>query len=152
MLAVLKERFGPDVLEYTQQFAGYVLVSGTALVVDVFVYSSLLAHVGYAVAAAACGYICGVITHYLLSSRIVFRSRFSSRGVAAEAPVLVKFFAAGLSGLVVTSVVIGVLVDIMGFDPLLSKLCAAAVSFVTVFTVLRVFVFNLAVSTRPSTA
>ena len=89
-------------------------------------------------------YVCGVLTHYTLSSRIVFASRLAARGVKAEAPVLAKFFAAGAMGLVVTSLTVGILADGLGMHPLLAKLCAAGLSFVTVFTAMRLFVFNAA--------
>lgn len=124
------------------QFASYFAVSAVALAVDVSVYWALLNVMHFAIAAAAGGYVCGVITHYLLSSRVVFRERFRTRGVANEAPTIAKFFAAGLSGLLVTTVVVGVLADVMGIHPLLAKLCAAGCSFFVVFLTLRIFVFN----------
>lgn len=137
-LAVLPDRLRPIAL----QFAGYVAVSGTALCVDVAVYWSLLQTLHLAALAAAGGYLCGVLVHYALSSRVVFASRLLARGVAAEAPVLAKFFAAGGSGLVVTVATVGLLADVLGLHPLAAKLIAAGLSFITVFTVLRVFVFQ----------
>ena len=124
------------------QFAGYVMVSAVALVVDTSVYWLLLTPLKVAAKAAVCGYVCGVLTHYTLSSRIVFASRLAARGVKAEAPVLAKFFAAGGLGLVVTAVTVGILADGLGVHPLLAKFCAAGLSFVTVFTAMRLFVFN----------
>lgn len=124
------------------QFVGYTMVSAIALVVDTSVYWTLLQPLKLAAKAAACGYVCGVLTHYALSSRIVFASRLKGRGVKAEAPVLAKFFAAGAVGLIVTSVTIGILADGFGMHPLLAKFFAAGLSFVTVFTSMRVFVFN----------
>lgn len=132
------ERLRPLVL----QFGGYVAVSGTALAVDVAVYWSLLQIVGVAALAAAGGYVCGVMVHYALSSRVVFASRLAQRGIKAEAPVLFRFFLAGGSGLVVTVTVVGLLADILGFHALLAKFFAAGLSFLTVFTVLRTFVFT----------
>ena len=123
------------------QFVRYGLVSAVALVVDTSVYWVLLTPLGLAAKAAACGYVCGVFTHYLLSSRLVFADRLAARGVKAETPVLVKFYAAGACGLLVTSVTVGILADGFGVHPLLAKLCAAGLSFVTVFSVMRVFVF-----------
>jgi putative flippase GtrA len=125
-----------------RQLAGYALVSGSALVVDVTIYWSLFKALGIAAVAAAGGYMFGVVVHYLLSSRIVFAGRLGARGVAAEAPVLAKFFVAGGLGLAVTVATVGLLADVMGAHALVAKLIAAGLSFVTVFTVLRVFVFN----------
>lgn len=130
------------------QFAGYLAVSGTALIVDVAVYWSLVKSLRVAALAAAGGYVCGVVVHYLLSSRIVFAGRLKARGVVQEAPVLARFFMAGGTGMLVTVATVGLLADILGVHALAAKLIAAGLSFVTVFTVLRVFVFN---ATAPST-
>lgn len=124
------------------QFVCYVAVSGCALIVDMSVYWTLLYVAHYAFLAAVGGYICGVLTHYTLSSRIVFRDRFKKRGVVEEAPTVAKFFAAGASGLIVTAVVVGVLADILGFHPLLAKIAAAGCSFTVVFLCMRFFVFG----------
>ena len=129
-------------LDTLLQFVGYVAVSGAALSIDFTIYVCLLAVSKYAFVAAAGGYVFGVLTHYFLSSRIVFRSRFDKRGVVAEAPTLAKFFAAGFTGLLTTSAVVGLLADVMGVNPLLAKIVAAGCSFCVVFTSLRLFVFN----------
>lgn len=134
-----------DILErhavLLRELAGYVAVSGTALAVDFSIYWSLLGVFRYAFVAAAGGYVCGVLTHYALSSRIVFRHRFDKRGVREEAPTIAKFFAAGFCGLMVTAVIVGVVADLMGGNPLFAKLMAAGCSFLTVFTILRLMVF-----------
>lgn len=137
-LRLLPERLRPIAL----QFAGYVAVSGTALVLDVAVYWSLFKAIGVAALAAAGGYVCGVVVHYLLSSRLVFASRLKARGVTAEAPVLARFFMAGGAGMLVTVATVGLLADVLGMHALVAKMIAAGLSFATVFTVLRVFVFN----------
>lgn len=124
------------------QFAGYGAVSLGALVIDFAVYWGLLALVPYAFVAAIGGYVCGVLFHYLLTSRVVFRSRFHERGLLAETAAIAKFFAAGFLGLLVTAAVVGILADGMGVNPLLAKLCAAGCSFIVVFIALRVFVFK----------
>ena len=123
-------------------FAGYVAVSGAALSIDFSIYWALLRVAHYAFVAAVGGYVCGVIAHYLMSSRVVFRDRFGKRGVVEEAPAIAKFFAAGFSGLLVTAAVVGLLADVMGLHPLLAKVCAAGCSFTVVFLSLRFFVFN----------
>jgi putative flippase GtrA len=138
LLRLLPERLRP----IARQLVGYLAVSGTALVVDVAIYWTLFKMIGIAALAAAGGYVCGVMVHYALSSRVVFAGRLKARGIAAEAPVLAKFFVAGGTGLVVTVATVGLLADVMGLHPLLAKLVATGFSFVTVFTALRVFVFN----------
>ena len=131
------------------QFAGYVAVSGAAFVIDFSVYWALLNVMHYAFAAAAGGYVCGVLAHYLMSSRIVFRNRFHKRGVVDEAPTVAKFFAAGASGLIVTTLVVGLLADVLDGHPLLAKVCASGCSFAVVFLSLRYFVFNAPVAASP---
>lgn len=138
LMALLPKRSRPIAL----QFAGYIAVSGTALAVDVAIYWSLLQALHVAALAAAGGYLCGVLVHYALSSRVVFASRLKARGIAAEAPVLAKFFAAGGAGMIVTVATVGLLADVLGVHPMLAKLIAAGLSFVTVFAVLRAFVFD----------
>lgn len=124
------------------QFVSYFAVSACALCVDFSIYWMLLKFAKYAFLAATGGYVCGVFTHYLLSSRIVFHKRFTKRGVAAEAPTLVKFYLAGAAGLAVTSIVVGLLADVLGVNPLLAKVCAAGCSFFIVFLCMRFFVFT----------
>lgn len=124
------------------QFAGYIAVSGAAFCVDFAIYWSLLNVSKYAFVAAVGGYVCGVLAHYMMSSRLVFRARFDKRGVVEEAPTIGKFFAAGATGLVVTAVLVGLLADVAGVHPLVAKIVAAGCSFIVVFMSLRLFVFN----------
>lgn len=138
MLRVVPERLRP----IARQLGGYLAVSGMALVVDITVYWTLFKALGIAALPAAAGYVCGVVIHYALSSRIVFAGLLRARGIAAEAPILAKFFIAGGTGLLVTVTTVGILADVLGFHPLLAKLIATGFSFATVFTALRVFVFH----------
>lgn len=124
------------------QFGGYVAVSAGALCVDFFVFGMLLATAKFAFVAAMGGYLCGVASHYFMSSRIVFSSRFNRRGIVEEAPTIAKFFAAGASGLVVTAATVGLLADVAGIHPMTAKVVASGLSFVVVFLSLRLFVFN----------
>ena len=55
---------------------------------------------------------------------------------------MAKFFAAGASGLLITAVIVGLLADIGGVNPLVAKLVASGCSFFAVFLSLRLFVFN----------
>ena len=135
--ALIEEHFGE-----LMQFAGYVAVSGAALCVDISIYWALLKVAHYAFVAAAGGYVFGVLAHYMMSSRFVFRHRFHKRGVVEEAPTVAKFFAAGASGLAVTAIVVGLMADVMGFHPMFAKIVAAGCSFIVVFLSLKIFVFN----------
>lgn len=60
--AVLPSRLVPLAL----QFMAYVLVSGSALVVDFTLYWLMLKVVSMAALAASFGYVVGVLTHYAL--------------------------------------------------------------------------------------
>ncbi len=128
--------------EEIAQFAGYTAVSGGALCVDFTIYWLLLPIAKFAFVAAIGGYVCGVLFHYTLSSRVVFADRFQSRGFIEEAPTISRFFVAGATGLLVTTMIVGFLADIGGINPLAAKIIASGCSFVTVFFTLRVFVFN----------
>jgi putative flippase GtrA len=128
--------------EEISQFVGYSAVSAGALCVDFSVYWLLLAFAKFAFLAAIAGYVCGVLFHYVLSSRVVFSHRFQTRGLANEAPTIGRFFLAGATGLVITATIIAILADLGGVHPLIAKLVASGCSFVTVFFTLRVFVFN----------
>ena len=133
------------------RFGGYVAVSAGALCADFAVYWSLLTVAKFACVAAVGGYACGVLFHYLLSSRVVFSDLFDRRGFVEEAPTLARFFAAGASGLLVTALIVGLLADVWGLHQPIAKLIASGCSFVVVFLSLRVFVFNQPAN-RPSPA
>ena len=124
------------------QFVRYFAVSAVALCIDVTVYWTLLSAAKFAFIAAAGGYVCGVLSHYVMSSRVVFAKRFKKRGLADESPTIARFFAAGFAGLIVTSGVVGLLADVVGMHPLLARIAAAGCSFCVVFLCMRLFVFN----------
>lgn len=128
--------------EELRRLAAYAALSGCALAVDFSVYCAILRFSKYAYVAAICGYLFGVLTHYALSSRVVFRERFDKRGFAQETPAVAKFFAAGACGLLANAALVGLLADICGLNPLIAKAVASGVSFVIVFVALRFFVFN----------
>ena len=120
----------------------YVSVSAAALLVDLMVYRAALDHVRYAALAAACGFLCGCMTHYLISSRLAFADVLTKRGAPAEAVVISQFVAAGITGLAVTSVIVWVVADLGGYHPLAAKGVAVLFSFASVFTVMRLFVLG----------
>lgn len=128
--------------EAASHLVGYIAVSGIALFIDIFVYWSLLSTAKYAFVSSIGGYICGVIAHYALSSRVVFGDRIRVRGLIEEAPTIARFFAAGAVGLLITAAIVGLLSDVIGIHPLIAKLAASGCSFLSVFMMLRVFVFN----------
>ncbi len=114
-----------------------------ALCVDVSVFLLVLPMMPYAALAAMVGHSSGILAHYLVSSRLTLtREMAHVSGVRAETHALARFFAAGGSGMVVTTVVIYVLADRLGLHPLMAKGFAIGASFLTVFLMLRLLVLR----------
>ena len=95
----------------------------------------------YSVAASlagAAGYAVGMVVHYILSSRFVFKTRGSQK---SERRRFVEFLISGLIGITLTGVIIAAATEIFGVTPIAAKVVAAAVSFAAVFAIRRSFVF-----------
>ncbi len=138
----LPERLGALPLE----LIGFAVVSGSAFLFDTCIFWLLiywlLLEGPISVPIAATGsYMCGIVFHYTASSRLVFARRRDRTGLISEAPVFARFFAVALAGLAITVVVIGLLTAEGGTHPLLAKLIAAPLSFLTTFIASRAFVF-----------
>lgn len=118
----------------------YMLVSIGALAVDMGVFLALLNVSGQAAAASATGYSCGIIAHWLLSSRKVFADRVASGGFDRTRQKAM-FVVSALIGLGLTVVIVWS-ADQMGFDPRLAKLLAIAASFVTTYLLRNHLVFR----------
>lgn len=124
------------------QASGYLAVSVVALGVDLAVYWLLLGSFDSAIAPAAIGYSFGLVVHYALASRLVFTSGASGRGLAAEAPTFAKYAATGIAGVVMTTGIVGLCADVLGWSPLAAKVLATLVAFVAVFLARRFVVFG----------
>jgi putative flippase GtrA len=148
--STLDDRLGPERGYAAFRMLCYLAVSASALVADVTVYRFALMVMPIAAAAAAVGFVFGVITHYAVSSRLLFTDILKARGGAAEAPVLGQFFLAGCTGLVVTTSVVWLLADVGGYHPMLAKACAVALSFASVFAVLRALVLGNFLQRQPA--
>lgn len=118
----------------------YLLVSVGALAVDMGVFLAILNISGRAAAASAIGYSCGIITHWLLSSRKVFADRVASGGFDRTRQKAM-FVISALIGLGLTVVIVWS-ADQMGFDPRLAKLLAIAASFFTTYLLRNHLVFR----------
>lgn len=119
----------------------YVTVSFGALAVDLCIFLTLLS-VGIAsVAASAIGYSVGILAHWVLSSRKVFKERVSERGTAARTQQKAMFVISALLGLVVT---IGIVAggDAINVDPRISKLMAVAVAFQLTYLLRNLIIFR----------
>lgn len=120
-------------------FARYIVASAAALATDLSCFLILL-HLGsHPVIASAEGYCFGVITHWIISSRLVFTHR--QRPISAQRrKQKMLFVASTVVGLALTSVIVG-LGSHLGIDPRLAKLVAIAVSFQITYLLRSIVVF-----------
>jgi putative flippase GtrA len=141
-LRILSQRLGEERGFAAFRFLSYVFVCAVALAVDLSVYRLALPALPLAALAAAVGFFVGNITHYIVSSRLVFNDILTERGYRTEAPVMVKFIAAGCTGFTVTTLIVWLIADVAGYHPFLAKGVAIVFSFVSVFAVMRFFVLG----------
>ncbi len=121
--------------------SGYLAVSVVALGVDFAVYWLLLGFFPKAFVPAALGYACGLVVHYLLASRLVFKARLQGRGIAAETPTFAKYAGTGLAGLAITAAIVAFSTDILGWSAFTAKALATGFAFVAVYLMRRYAVF-----------
>ncbi len=117
-------------LEPRTQLVAYGVVSVASLCVDMAVYLSLAATALTPVEAGIAGYLLGMLTHYALSTRLVFAQRGAHK---SERRLLAEFALSGLAGVVLTSGVIFVGTGVLGLPALVAKLAAILVSFGAVY-------------------
>lgn len=120
----------------------YFLVSIIALGFDMSVFSLALRFLqaSWSMAATA-GFLAGVGLAYLLSVRWVFRARTYRRQQRME---VTSFFAIGVMGLLITQLILWLTIEKMDWNPELSRLGAAGVTFVFNFTVRKLILFSRA--------
>ncbi len=117
--------------------------SFVALIVDVSLYTMLLAHFHLAAPAAFLGHISGILVHFTVSSLIFLRPEMADiTGPVRQFAALAKFFLAGGCGLLVTTLVIYLTVDRLGLHPHAGKALAVGLSFLTVFSALKLMVLK----------
>lgn len=118
----------------------YASVSIAALAVDMLGFLALLQLGQQAMGASALSYVGGIIAHWLLSSRYVFRT-----GIAARGPARLRqkglFIGSALVGLALTTLIVG-LGNAAGLSPLLAKCAAVAISFQTTYLLRKTMVFR----------
>ncbi len=123
------------------EFSRYFVAGLIALCVDFTLYVTLTEMAGwhYLVSAAA-AFCAGLATVYLFSIRWVFRTRRHAR----RSREFLLFSAIGIFGLALTTGVLYILTDILGFDYRLSKIGATAVVFLFNFGCRKFFLFRSA--------
>jgi putative flippase GtrA len=123
------------------RFLRYVGASVGALAVDVSGFFAALALGLAAGPASALGYSLGVVAHWLLSSRAVFRDGLGAVGRERTVQKLL-FVLSALAGLVLTTAIV-TFADLAGFDPRLAKLVAIIASFALTYALRAHMVFKL---------
>lgn len=121
------------------QFLSYVLVGGTAFVVDFSILYFLTESLGvYYIASATAGFLVGLVINYLLCILLIFDFRAMSRATHEFG----LFAAIGIAGLMLNNLLIWMLTELAGLHYLASKLVAAAVVLVFNFTLRRQLLFS----------
>ncbi|MGB3710660.1 MAG: GtrA family protein [Erythrobacter sp.] len=122
------------------RFVRYILVSVGALAVDLGAFLCLLALGAASAPAAATGYMLGIVTHWILSSRAVFHDSVASGGMGRFQQKAL-FVGSAIIGLGLTIAIVS-LGSRAGIDPRLSKLFAVAVSFAVTYLLRSAVVFR----------
>lgn len=120
------------------QLSRYSVVSAMAFALDVSVFLSLANSGVPAALAGVTGYVMGMLLHYSMSARFVFKRRAVDK---SDARLFTEFVASGIVGLAVTVAVIWVAVGAFQMSALAAKVLAAALSFAAVFALRRTVVF-----------
>ncbi len=124
------------------RFLRYLIASAGALAVDMGSFLALLALGAWPAAASAASYSCGILAHWLLSSRAVFVGAVAARG-SLRTRQKALFVISALAGLGLTTAMVG-LGDVFGVDPRLAKLGAIAASFLLTWGIRVRVVFRCA--------
>ena len=133
----------PGWLQFFRQltYMRYLVVSVTALAVDMGLFLLLLQMGIESMSASAVGYSVGIFVHWFLSSRKVFQDRVSQRGTAERTQQKAMFVMSALLGLATTTAIVGT-GEWAGFDARIAKLVAIAVSFQLTYLLRNVLIFR----------
>jgi putative flippase GtrA len=127
-----------SLLRLLPQLSHYTMVSAAALAVDLSLFWSLTQSGMRASIAGIIGYMAGMIMHYLLSVRFVFDVSGQEKSTARR---FGEFAVSGVVGLAITWSIIKLVSEGLGFPPLIGKVAAIGVSFVSVYLIRRGIVF-----------
>ncbi len=118
----------------------YVAASVVALAVDMGIFFALLVLLVPAASASAVGYSAGVLTHWLLSSRIVFVGNVARRG-PQRTKQKAMFVVSAVVGLAVTIAIVTI-ASFAALDPWVAKLVAVVVAFAITWLMRNKIVFG----------
>lgn len=126
---------------FTRQFTYYVGASVAALLVDMGSFLLFLELAVIPILASAAAYSLGIIVHWLISSRMVFRAELqdSSAGRMRQKAL---FVTSALIGLSLTAMIVGC-GDMAGLDPRIAKVAAIGVSFIATWLLRKNIVFRV---------
>lgn len=122
-----------------QVYLRYVGASAVSLGVDFSVFMAALSIGVPPALAAACGYIVGIVCHWLISSRMVFVGQVAEDS-ASRRHQQALFLLSALVGLGITTGIVG-LGSRYGLDPRIAKAIAIVVSFQTTYVIRKKVVF-----------
>ena len=119
------------------QFLRYFFVGGSAAVVDLLVFTVLVTYfdLHYAIAAFI-GYMLGLMWNHFLCIIWVFESKHD------RAKEIFMVFAIALGGLLWTWLILYLLIDIAGFDAVISKMISQILVLFWNFTMRKFYVFH----------
>jgi putative flippase GtrA len=123
-----------------QRYLRYVLVSLFCLSVDLAIFFLLLGVDMLPAAAASIGYLSGTITHWMLSTRMVFKAEVAPEG-SGRLRQKICFLLSALCGSAVTALIVNAGVA-FGLAAGLAKVLAIGVSFQLVWLLRRSLVFK----------
>lgn len=122
-----------------QIYLRYIAASAVSLGVDFAIFLAALSVGIFPAPAAACGYIVGIVCHWLISSRMVFAGQVAESAVARRQQQAL-FVLSALVGLGITTGIVG-LGTRYGLDPRIAKGIAIVVSFQATYVLRKKVVF-----------
>ena len=122
-----------------QLYLRYVGASAVSLGVDFAVFMFALSLGVPPAFAAACGYIVGIFSHWLISSRMVFVGQVAE-DAASRRHQQALFVLSALVGLGITTGIVGI-GSYYGLDPRVAKAVAIIVSFQATYLIRKKVVF-----------
>ena len=124
---------------FDQVYLRYVAASAASLGVDFAIFMLALSAGVPPALAAACGYMVGIICHWLLSSRMVFVGQVAEDSTTRRNQQAL-FVLSALVGLGITTGIVG-LGSRYGLDPRVAKGIAIVVSFQATYVLRKKVVF-----------
>lgn len=122
-------------------FSKYLVASLVALAVDLALFVQMIAFHVPAALASALAYSAGIVVHWAISSRLVFKGRVAI-GRRQRTVQKAQFVLSALVGLAITTAVVGA-GSYFGLDPRVAKLVAIALSFLTVWYARNRYIFQM---------